>query len=179
MNVEEYLLKQGWKKGHALQPGGIKNPILVAHKSDMKGLGFNPQASEGWWERVFDGHLKALDFSSKGNSKPQFEFDEEQRRRNTSPLYAQFRSAGMLEGSIKNTKQENKLKKSSSKDKKEKKEKEKSKRNKRSSSDNDDTKKDKHSKRKRKEKSAKREGKATSSSDKKNKKRKREDSADS
>lgn len=175
MNVEEYLLKQGWKKGQALQPGGLKNPILVAHKSDMKGLGYNPQASEGWWERVFDGHLKALDFSSKKDSKPQFEFDEEQRRRNTSPLYAQFRSAGMLEGSIKNPKLEDKLKKKSAKEKKEKKSKKKDSKRKDYSKDDARIKKDHDHKRKKVEKLSKKEKEANSSSSEKTKKRKREE----
>lgn len=143
MNAEEYMIKQGWKKGQALKPGGIKNAILVTHRTDRKGLGFNPQASEGWWERVFNGHLKSLDFSAKG-SDPKFEFDEEKRLRETSPLYAHFRSAGMLEGSIKQKQTEKKSKrKSKDKDSKDK-EGKKEKKRKHRTEDEPKTKKSKH-----------------------------------
>lgn len=94
MNAEQFLIRQGWRKGEGLRPGAIKRALLVAHKRDNKGLGFNPQASEGWWERMFDGHLKSLDVG--GGSKIEFKFDEEKRRRETSPLYASFLSGGFL-----------------------------------------------------------------------------------
>lgn len=98
MDVEQFLIKQGWKKGQGLRPGSIKNALLVKHRKDNKGLGFNPQESEGWWERVFDGHLKSLDVTN--GSKVQIEFDEEKRRRETSPLYASFNSGGLLKGTL-------------------------------------------------------------------------------
>lgn len=89
------MISLGWKKGQGLRPNSINKPILINQKKDNKGLGYNPQASEGWWERVFDGHLKSLGVSSndKGVS---FKFDEEQMRRSTSPLYAAFISDGVL-----------------------------------------------------------------------------------
>ncbi|GMM53098.1 Tma23 protein [Starmerella bacillaris] len=94
MDAEKFLIRQGWKKGEGLRPNSIKRALLVAHKRDSKGLGFNPQASDGWWERMFDGHLKSLNFDS--TNKTQFKFDEEKRRRETSPLYSSFLSAGYL-----------------------------------------------------------------------------------
>lgn len=94
MDVEQFLVKQGWKKGQGLRPGAIKNALLVKHRKDNKGLGFNPQASEGWWERMFNGHLQSLGVSKQG----EFKFDEEKRRRETSPLYASFYSGGLLQG---------------------------------------------------------------------------------
>lgn len=98
MDVEQFLVKQGWRKGEGLRPGSMKNALLVKHRKDNKGLGFNPQSSEGWWERVFDANLKSLDVTN-GRSV-QIGFDEEKRRKETSPLYASFHSGGLLKGTI-------------------------------------------------------------------------------
>lgn len=99
MDPEKYLRSQGWKPGEGLRPGSMKRPLLVKHRKDNKGLGHNPMANEGWWERVFDGHLKSLDaFSdSKGVT---FAKDEEKLRKAISPLYTMFRPGGVLEGTI-------------------------------------------------------------------------------
>jgi len=109
MDVEKFLVNQGWKKGQGLRPGAIKTALLVKHRKDNKGLGFNPQASEGWWERMFNGHLQSLGVSESG--PVEFSFDEEKRRRETSPLYAAFHSGGLLNGTEKKIDQPEKRKK--------------------------------------------------------------------
>lgn len=110
MDPKAYLISQGWREGEPLQRGGLKKPLLVKHRKDFKGLGFNPLASEGWWERVFDGHLKSLDATTKSGSV-QFSQDQEKLRKATSELYARFLPGGVLDGTIE---LENKEKKDSS-----------------------------------------------------------------
>jgi len=61
-----YLKKYGWKEGEALKEGGLKRPILVSHKYDYKGVGQNSNDGVAWWERLFDGQLKALDVNGGG-----------------------------------------------------------------------------------------------------------------
>ncbi|ODV85126.1 hypothetical protein CANARDRAFT_28426 [[Candida] arabinofermentans NRRL YB-2248] len=69
MDTRGYLKRHGWKEGEALKKGGLKKPILVKHKRDLKGLGHDADQAEAWWERVFDGQLKALNVSvSDGSS---------------------------------------------------------------------------------------------------------------
>lgn len=99
MDPEKYLRSQGWKPGQGLRADSIKKPLLVKHRKDNKGLGHNPMANEGWWERVFDGHLKSLDAFSDKNGVS-FSKDEEKLRKAISPLYTMFRHGGVLEGTI-------------------------------------------------------------------------------
>lgn len=103
MNTEKYLQSLGWRKGEGLRPGSLRKPILLKHRKDNRGLGYNPQASDGWWERVFDGHLKTLDVNTS-SSGVEISVDEEKRRRAVSPLYAMFRPGGVLAGTIPSSK---------------------------------------------------------------------------
>lgn len=140
MNSEQFLINQGWRKGEGLRPGAIKKPVLVSRKKDNKGLGFDPQKSDGWWERMFDGHLKSLDVLDKnGSGKVSFKIDEEKKKRDTSILYSSFLSGGFINDSNltesvpsqqpsknsedKKTKKSKKSKEKKTKEKKEKKEK--------------------------------------------------------
>ncbi|VEU20484.1 DEKNAAC101340 [Brettanomyces naardenensis] len=68
MNSREYLTRYGWKEGEALKEGGLKRPLLVKHKYDLKGVGQEMNDGEAWWERLFDGQLKALDVSDTNGS---------------------------------------------------------------------------------------------------------------
>lgn len=100
MDPEAFLVKQGWKKGQGLREGSIAKPLLIKHRKYNKGLGYTPHATEGWWERIFDGHLKSLD-AINGKSGVSFSVDEENLRKSTSPLYSMFRPGGILEGTAK------------------------------------------------------------------------------
>lgn len=99
MDPEKYLQSLGWKKGEGLKPGSLRKPLLLKHRKDNRGLGFKPHASDAWWERVFDGHLKTLDVSS-GSSGVNITVDEEARRKAVSPLYAMFLPGEVLAGTI-------------------------------------------------------------------------------
>lgn len=140
MDPEKYLRSQGWKPGQGLRADSIKKPLLVKHRKDNKGLGHNPMANEGWWERVFDGHLKSLDAFSDGNGVS-FSKDEEKLRKSISPLYTMFRHGGVLEGTIEVSVKDIKPTATSQKERSDKKEKSK------------DKKKDKSKDKKKKEKS--------------------------
>lgn len=105
MNAADYLQSYGWRKGEALKHGGLKRPIQVKHKKDQKGLGHTHDNQEAWWERVFDGQLKALDVSTDRDSS-QVSFVQKEIKvravsRYSSPLYKNFVRGGLLEGTIK------------------------------------------------------------------------------
>lgn len=100
---KHYLKQYGWTEGEALQRGGLAKPILVKHKFDQKGLGANPQDNVAWWERVFDGQLKAMQLGDQGfvqNETEKKSWELEDRRKN-SPLYQVFVKGQGLKGSIK------------------------------------------------------------------------------
>lgn len=49
-----YLVKQGWSgPGTALKKGGLKKPVTVAHKTNLKGLGRERDTGYAWWDDVF------------------------------------------------------------------------------------------------------------------------------
>ena len=51
--ASSYLTSQGWIPGSALQKGGLKKPITVAHKTNLKGLGRERDTGYAWWDDVF------------------------------------------------------------------------------------------------------------------------------
>jgi nucleolar protein TMA23 len=93
MDSNKYLKSFGWKEGEALQKGGIKRPILVKHKNDKKGIGHQPNGGvDAWWERLFDGQLKAFDVKEdeKGLIFKQEKFVASGFAVSDSPLYRMF-----------------------------------------------------------------------------------------
>jgi nucleolar protein TMA23 len=49
-----YLTSQGWDgPGTALKKGGLKKPITVAHKTNLKGIGKERDTGYAWWDDVF------------------------------------------------------------------------------------------------------------------------------
>jgi nucleolar protein TMA23 len=93
MDSNRYLKSFGWKEGEALQKGGIKRPILVKHKNDKKGIGHQPSGGvDAWWERLFDGQLKAFDVKEDetGLSFKQEKFVASGLTVSDSPLYRMF-----------------------------------------------------------------------------------------
>lgn len=49
-----YLTSQGWSgPGNGLQKGGIKKPVTVAHKTNLKGIGKERDTGYAWWDDVF------------------------------------------------------------------------------------------------------------------------------
>lgn len=117
MNSRAYLKRYGWKEGEALKEGGLKRPLLVSHKYDRKGVGKDVGDGVAWWERLFDGQLKALDVN--GNSKntkigkgimPRM-FDPNADKveasgiaKSESPLYRMFVFGGVMQGTIEDRK---------------------------------------------------------------------------
>lgn len=102
MNSQRYLESYGWTPGQPLQKGGIKKPILVSHKFDLKGVGHASKESVSWWETLFDGHLKSLDVNSKdgfGNDAEKLQKLEREEKKKTSPLYQMFVKGEVLMGS--------------------------------------------------------------------------------
>ena len=65
MNAADYLRNQGWRgSGYSLDPTdrGIRRPLLVAHKSDSRGLGSNKHAFDNeWWLNAWSKSSKSLD----------------------------------------------------------------------------------------------------------------------
>lgn len=101
MDSQKYLESYGWKKGEALRKGGLKKPILVSHKFDVKGIGHGNKESVAWWETVFDGQLKTLDVNSKGEfltDQVKAQLLEEEERKPNSPLYQMFVKGEVLIG---------------------------------------------------------------------------------
>lgn len=103
MKASLYLNSFGWKEGEALQKGGIKKPILVKHKKDTKGLGFDGNDTDMWWERLFDGQLKNLEVSN-GSSGVSFKRNlrevESFTSQANSPLYKMFVRGEGLAGTV-------------------------------------------------------------------------------
>ncbi|ODV76102.1 Tma23p CYBJADRAFT_120129, partial [Cyberlindnera jadinii NRRL Y-1542] len=103
MDGKSYLKQYGWKEGEALQSGGIKKPILVKHKNDKKGIGHQPNGGvDAWWERLFDGQLKALDVNNKDGdvSFKQEEYVATGVAVSDSPLYRMFVRGETLGGTV-------------------------------------------------------------------------------
>lgn len=49
-----YLVGQGWAgPGTALKKGGLKKPVTVAHKTNLKGIGKERDTGYAWWDDVF------------------------------------------------------------------------------------------------------------------------------
>ena len=49
-----YLSSQGWSgPGTALKKGGIRKPITIAHKTNMRGIGKERDTGYAWWEDVY------------------------------------------------------------------------------------------------------------------------------
>lgn len=49
-----YLTQQGWDgPGSALKKGGIRKPVTVAHKTNLKGIGKERDTAHAWWDDVF------------------------------------------------------------------------------------------------------------------------------
>ena len=49
-----YLTSQGWSgPGTPLQKGGIKKPVTVVHKTNLKGIGKERDTGYAWWDDVF------------------------------------------------------------------------------------------------------------------------------
>lgn len=104
MNARVYLKSYGWVEGEALQNGGLKKPILVKHKKDLKGLGHDSNDSDNWWEKLFDGQLKNLEVNQGPNNevsiKTNDDLVERDLRKLTSPLYKMFVKGKGLEGTV-------------------------------------------------------------------------------
>ncbi len=127
MNSVEYLKKFGWKEGEALKEGGLKRPILVKHKYDYKGVGQDANDGVAWWERLFDGQLKALDVNGGGidqvaagkkNTGIPTMFNPNASKvkasgidKSESPLYRMFVFGEILQGTIGNHAEPPKVKK--------------------------------------------------------------------
>lgn len=162
MNASEYLQAYGWKKGEALQQGGLRKPILVKHKKDTRGLGHNSDLHEAWWERMFDGQLKGLDVNAEGTDGVKFcqnEVKPSGISRHLSPLYRMFVWGGVLEGTI------DQLKKQQEEEKANKKTKSKKRRKSDSDDETDRSKKKKKEKKKEKKKKSKTSSKNNSGED--------------
>ena len=103
MDSQKYLESYGWKKGEPLQKGGLKKPILVSHKFDLKGIGHHSNDTICWWETVFDGQLKSLDVNKdkgfENDEKIRKEIENNERKKN-SPLYQMFVKGSVLMGTI-------------------------------------------------------------------------------
>lgn len=103
MDSQKYLESYGWKKGEPLQKGGLKKPILVSHKFDLKGIGHHSNDTICWWETVFDGQLKSLDVNKdkgfENDEKIRKEIENSERKKN-SPLYQMFVKGSVLMGTI-------------------------------------------------------------------------------
>lgn len=100
MDTQKYLESYGWIPGTALQKGGLKKPILVSHKYDLKGVGNTSKESVAWWETVFDGQLKSLDVNTGFVFDKQLKTKVEQEElKKNSPLYQMFVKGATLVGS--------------------------------------------------------------------------------
>lgn len=103
MDSQKYLESYGWTPGEALQKGGLKKPILVSHKFDLKGIGHGAKESVSWWETIFDGQLKSLDVNNKGefskDKEKQKQIEREEIKKN-SPLYQMFVKGEVLMGTV-------------------------------------------------------------------------------
>lgn len=112
MDSKQYLKSYGWKEGEAFKNGGLKNPILVKHKRDKKGLGrmLGQDDSDPWWERLFDGQLKNLNVNC--NNEDNIIFEQKKHISPTlkcnSSLYKWFVKGESLKGTITNDIIENK-----------------------------------------------------------------------
>lgn len=107
MDTKGYLQLYGWKEGEALRHGGLRKPILVKHKRDTKGLGHDAGGTDMWWERVFDGQLKALEVGVGGGAIS-FQLGEvvaSAVAKRDSPLYRMFVQGEGLSGTIEVEKQ--------------------------------------------------------------------------
>ncbi|KAI9885626.1 MAG: hypothetical protein M1823_002588 [Watsoniomyces obsoletus] len=71
MDASAYLTRQGWRgQGHALHPAGhgLAHPLLLARKSDNRGVGKQKQGqmlADQWWSRAFDASLQTLQVGEK------------------------------------------------------------------------------------------------------------------
>ncbi len=71
MDASAYLTRQGWRgRGHALHPAGhgLAHPLLLARKSDNRGVGKRKQGhtlADQWWSRAFDASLQTLQVTEK------------------------------------------------------------------------------------------------------------------
>ncbi|ODV63591.1 uncharacterized protein ASCRUDRAFT_25703, partial [Ascoidea rubescens DSM 1968] len=98
MDSVAYLVSYGWKEGEPLKEGGLKKPILVAHKKDRKGLGHKKNDPDNWWERLFDGQLKSLELNVSADSKTgneeisfkQNEYQASSMEKSSNPLYTKW-----------------------------------------------------------------------------------------
>ncbi|QPG77271.1 hypothetical protein FOA43_004679 [Brettanomyces nanus] len=119
MDSKQYLRRYGWKEGEALQQGGLQKPLLVKHKYDLKGVGQDSKDGEVWWERLFDGQLKALDVSNvngkigqeciRGIMPTMFNSNAGNvvasgMEKSESPLYRMFVLGEVLEGTMEKSK---------------------------------------------------------------------------
>ena len=103
MDSQKYLESYGWVKGEPLQKGGLRKPILVTHKFDVKGVGHQAKDTIAWWETVFDGQLRSLDVNKTGgfasDEKKKEDLEKEERKKN-SPLYQMFVKGEVLRGTV-------------------------------------------------------------------------------
>ena len=103
MDSQKYLESYGWVKGEPLQKGGLRKPILVTHKFDVKGVGHQAKDTIAWWETVFDGQLRSLDVNKTGgfasDEKKKEDLENEERKKN-SPLYQMFVKGEVLRGTV-------------------------------------------------------------------------------
>lgn len=103
MDSQKYLESYGWVPGEALQKGGLKKPILVSHKFDLKGVGHGSTDNASWWETIFDGQLKSLDVNKKGEfnkDKDKLKELEKEEIKKRSPLYQMFVKGEILMGTV-------------------------------------------------------------------------------
>lgn len=103
MDSQKYLESYGWKVGEPLQKGGLKKPILVSHKFDLKGIGHQSKDTVTWWETLFDGQLKSLDVNTKGGfgtDSDKLKKIENEERKKKSPLYQMFVKGEVLMGTV-------------------------------------------------------------------------------
>lgn len=86
MDAYAHLRGLGWKgEGYSLgrSNNGLKKPLLIAHKHDLRGIGLKQQKekqADQWWLNAFDSTLKdigsektqvcALSFRESGNTAP-------------------------------------------------------------------------------------------------------------
>ncbi|ODV90120.1 hypothetical protein CANCADRAFT_19429, partial [Tortispora caseinolytica NRRL Y-17796] len=99
MDPQAYLQQYGWKPGQGLRSRGLKKPILVAHKTDTRGLGNKKHTHDHWWETLFDSQLKSITSNGESIVKDEKVFKEITRFR--SPLYRNFVLGERLLGTVK------------------------------------------------------------------------------
>lgn len=91
MDSKKYLKSFGWKEGEGLRRGGIKKPILVKHKYDLKGVGKNQISDDVcWWETAFDNKLKVMSVTEDVNDKIAIEEAKRRIDKGNSVLYQMF-----------------------------------------------------------------------------------------